>query len=123
MSVVLAFGTFDVFHPGHDYFLRQSAKLGSRLVVGVARDTHVRTLKHKEPRQDEQTRLAVVRAFEPVSEADLSDETLGSYDVIRRVRPDIVAIGHDQFALRDDLLRWMREQGLSIPVRMIDEQV
>jgi len=24
---VMAFGTFDVFHPGHEYYLQQAAKL------------------------------------------------------------------------------------------------
>ena len=79
MRTVLTFGTFDAFHPGHEYVLAKAAALGDRLVVGVARDAHVRALKNKEPKDDEQARLDRILAHPLVSDARLSDEKLGSY--------------------------------------------
>ncbi|MCK5249408.1 MAG: adenylyltransferase/cytidyltransferase family protein, partial [Spirochaetaceae bacterium] len=39
MKTVLVFGTFDVIHPGHQWFLRNAARHGDRLVAVVSRDT------------------------------------------------------------------------------------
>lgn len=113
---VLAFGTFDGLHPGHRQFLKDAAALGSTLIVAVARDAHVRTLKQKEPKHPEAQRLAAVRDVDVVREARLSDETLGSFEILTRTAPDIIAIGHDQDALEESLLDWMRAHGSSIPI-------
>ena len=45
MVTVMAFGTFDVLHPGHHFYLEQARKLGDNLVVVVARDANVKKLK------------------------------------------------------------------------------
>ena len=119
MKRVLIFGTFDGFHAGHQFVIEEAAKKGTELVAAVARDAHVRTLKQKEPRNTEQARLARVLESPLVSHAVLSDEELGSYHVLSEVQPDLIALGHDQFALRDDLVRWMRDQKRQIPIEML----
>lgn len=119
MSTVLAFGTFDRFDAGHAFFLDEAAELGDRLVVGVARDEHVKQLKGKPTVQDEQTRLSVVASYDGVDEARLSDAVLGSYEIIRDVRPDLVAVGFDQAALVADIERWSGEQNISVSIRHI----
>jgi FAD synthetase len=119
MSVVLVFGTFDVFHNGHDYFLTRARELGDRLVVGVARDAHVRALKGHTPIQDQETRLERVRRHPCVSDAVLCDEMLGQYEIVLRVRPDLIALGFDQGQLEVNLRSWMKGQGMDIPVVVI----
>ena len=47
MKTVLAFGTFDVLHPGHIHYLKKAKGLGDRLVVIVSRDDSVRLIKKK----------------------------------------------------------------------------
>ena len=84
---VLAFGTFDTFHPGHDYFLRQARSLGTRLVVAVARDEHVQTVKKKNPKRSEEERLKMISTLPYVDEAVLSDRTLGTYTIIIEQQP------------------------------------
>ncbi len=113
--VVLAFGTFDLFHKGHEFFLAEAAQHG-RLHVAVARDAHVRALKGKGTSRPETARLATVARQPCVEQAVLSDETLGSYGVVRTLRPAVIALGHDQDALEADLRRWMAETGVDIPV-------
>ncbi|MFH1404853.1 MAG: adenylyltransferase/cytidyltransferase family protein, partial [Patescibacteria group bacterium] len=104
-KTVLAFGTFDNLHKGHEFFLKQAAELGDRLVVGVARDEHVLKLKGKSPEQGEQDRLNRVSKLDYVSEAVMCDNELGSYEILKKVNPDVVAVGHDQNELRQDLER------------------
>ena len=36
--IVLTYGTFDLFHPGHVQLLRRAKELGSKLVVGLSTD-------------------------------------------------------------------------------------
>jgi FAD synthetase len=44
-KVVMTFGTFDVFHPGHRFYLTEARKLGGRLIVIVALDSTVEKIK------------------------------------------------------------------------------
>lgn len=113
MTTVLAFGTFDRLHAGHRAFLERAAGLGDRLVVAVARDAHVRALKDKEPRQDEDERLRAVAGLPIVSEAVLSDTDLGTYGILDAVRPDVIAIGYDQHGLQEDLNRHLAVCGIT----------
>ena len=119
-ATVLCFGTFDVLHKGHEYFLKQARSLGSRLVVSVALDEHVRKLKNKEPKSSQETRLAAVRKIPMVDEAYLSDGELGTYQIIRKVQPKIVAIGHDQSALAEDCQKWIKHNKLDIKIQTVD---
>jgi len=115
-KTVLVFGTFDNIHEGHRAFLRDAAGKGNRLVVSVARDAHVRTLKQKSPSISEIERLAAVKQFDVVDEAVLSDETLGTYNIIPLTKPDLIFLGHDQQTLGADLARWMEETGNYVDV-------
>jgi len=44
---VLAFGTFDILHPGHEFYLKEAKKHGDILDVVVARDSTVEKIKGK----------------------------------------------------------------------------
>ncbi len=116
---ILAFGTFDRLHEGHRVFLERVALLGDRLVVAVARDEHVQQLKSKISVQDEETRRKNVEDLACVDEAILSDEQLGSYEILDRIQPDIIAVGYDQTALQLDLTRHLLEQDRLIPIERI----
>lgn len=99
MKTVLAFGTFDVLHPGHEFFLRKARALGERLVVIVARDGNVERLKKITPHDSEQVRRANVQALIVVDEARLGYEVWGKHlQVLDDVQPDVIALGYDQHA-------------------------
>lgn len=119
---VLVFGTFDLFHAGHVFFLEQAAALGDELHVAVARDSHVELLKHHASSRPEAARLATVARQPLVRAAHLSDEILGSYELVRTLRPDMIALGHDQTALETDLRRWIAEQGIDLSVVRMSKQ-
>lgn len=44
-DIVLTFGTFDVFHEGHKYFLKEAKKYGDYLITVVATDENVLKIK------------------------------------------------------------------------------
>jgi len=92
--VVLATGVFDILHMGHLYYLSEARKLGERLVVVVARDETASRLKRR-PIVPEHLRLEMVRGLKPVDEAVLGDRD-DFYKVVETIRPDIIALGHDQ---------------------------
>ncbi|MFH1400021.1 MAG: adenylyltransferase/cytidyltransferase family protein [Nanoarchaeota archaeon] len=95
MTLVMCFGSFDILHEGHLDLFRQADALGDRLVVVVARDATIMAVKGRAPVHDEKARLTAVRAARHVDEAVLGNDG-DKHDVIRSVRPDVVALGYDQ---------------------------
>ena len=103
----MATGTFDLIHPGHGLYLEEAKKLGgedARLVVVVARDSTVRARK-RVPIVPEKQRLRVVKMLKPVDDAILGSET-DMFSTVRKINPDIIAIGPDQ----NFDLDWLREE-------------
>jgi FAD synthetase len=94
MVRVMATGVFDLLHPGHVFFLQEARKLGDELVVVVARDQTARRLKY-EPYVPEHIRREMVEALKPVDQAILGSAS-DIYETVLKVRPDIIALGHDQ---------------------------
>lgn len=114
---MLVFGTFDALHPGHIHFLRQARKHGSWLVASVARDQFVRNHKQREPFEHEAQRLLSLLDSGLVDEAYFSDEEVGSFEIVRSSRPDVICVGHDQGSLKKHLEEWLQKHRLDIPVK------
>lgn len=116
---VLAFGTFDLLHPGHTYFLRQAKAQGNYLVVVVTRDILVRRQKGRRAVESELERFSAVLAQPVVDEAYLGSQQPNSYELLRSLQFDVLAVGYDQLA--DDSLQTILEHvGKSgIPVARI----
>ncbi|MEK7093813.1 MAG: adenylyltransferase/cytidyltransferase family protein [Patescibacteria group bacterium] len=108
---VLVFGVFDGLHPGHHHFLKAAKDFGDSIIVVVARDSSVSTLKNKQAIQSESDRLRKVGELDYVEESVLGDETLGSYEVLKTYQPDQICLGYDQDLLEKDLKERM-SQGL-----------
>ena len=95
MKKVMVFGTFDILHPGHLHMLKEAKEHGDFLVVIIARDQTVSTLKGKKPQHDEVARVKNLEALNIADEVRLG--SLGDkYKVIREEKPDIIALGYDQ---------------------------
>ena len=119
MKRVLAAGVFDLLHYGHIRYLEEAKKLGgpdAKLTVIVARDETVRRMKGQDPVIPEDQRRAVVEALRVVDEALLGFEDLDLDRVIQQVRPDIVAVGHDQEAIRNQVDKIKRARELSLEI-------
>ncbi len=108
MKTVLLFGTFDFLHSGHLHAFQEAKKLGEKLVVSVARDAAVKSIKGKVPIHKEQERLSLVQHIDVVDEAFLGDEELGVYSFFNELKPDIIAVGYDQEGLREDIQKFLK---------------
>ena len=118
-KVVLASGTFDLLHFGHVKFLEEAKKTGgenAKLVVIVARDSTVQKRKGTMPVMPEDQRRALVEALKVVDEALLGYEEFDIGRVIEKIKPDIIAVGHDQTGIEREVKRFIAEKGLDIKV-------
>ncbi len=116
----MATGTFDLIHPGHGLFLEEAKKLGgenAKLVVVLARDSTVRS-KKRIPIINENQRLEMVKFLKPVNEAVLGSET-DMFEVVEKIKPDIIAIGPDQKFDLDDLRKDLKNRGFTCQVKRI----
>lgn len=91
---VLAFGTFDILHPGHISYLNQCKRFGDELTVVIARDETVLKLKGRKTVFDEQSRRMIISSLKCVNRAILGSRT-NHYDVIKKARPNVVCLGYD----------------------------
>lgn len=116
---VLVFGTFDGLHPGHHFFLRSAKSRGDELIVGVARDEHVRALKDKRVQHILENRMGALKKLAFVNEVYACDKELGSFGILEQTRPNLIVIGHDQYELEQELIKWMSEHDAYIPMLRI----
>ncbi len=102
MVLVLAFGTFDIIHPGHHYFLEEAKRLGDELIVIIGRDDIVEQVKGRAPDSSAEERMKAVIAIPCVDRVEIG-HTTDMYSHIERLRPDIIALGYDQDAFTENL--------------------
>lgn len=99
MKKVIAFGTFDLLHPGHVEYLRQAKELGDTLYVLVACDQAVFWAKKYSPQESQDIRLKKVQSVPFVDDAWIGEPVSKKEDYIRpilKVKPDIICLGYDQ---------------------------
>jgi FAD synthetase len=121
-KIVLASGTFDLLHLGHVRFLEEAKKAGgkdSELLVIVARDSTVKARKGKKPIMPEDQRRALVESLKVVDEAILGWEDFSINKVIERIKPDVIAVGHDQDGIENEVLKAIEEKKVGIEVAKI----
>jgi len=116
MTTVLVFGTFDIIHPGHRWFLKKARSLGDSLIAVVSRDDFVADWKGSPPVSSEIARMEALTESGLVDRAVLADREIRTYGVVRMVKPDIICLGHDQKALKDDLQKWLGHEENGGPV-------
>jgi cytidyltransferase-like protein len=118
IKVVLAGGVYDVVHVGHLAQLTEAKGLGDVLVVVVATDTTVETLKGRTPVFPEEDRRSLVQGLKPVDVAILGYEDVGFgfEQVLAEVEPDIVAFGYDQEKLEKTVTEIIKRRNLKITV-------
>lgn len=95
----MVFGVFDRLHDGHRYFLKQAKALGDKLVIIVTDDEMVFSLKKKMPTHSLAERIKNIENEKIGDEIFPSDKKPNQWIIIREIKPDIIALGHDQDAL------------------------
>jgi FAD synthetase len=118
-KIVLATGAFDLLHYGHLSFLEEAKKAGGRnakLVVVVASDSVVEKRKKKRPVVPQDQRTALIQALRIVDKAILGFEEMDIERVIKDIKPDILAFGHDQADLKQNVEEIVRLKRLPIKI-------
>ena len=115
MKTVLVFGSFDLLHEGHKYFLNEAKGLGDKLIVVVARDSTIEDFKGHTPKFSEQERVL------HIEELNIADEVRLGYKgdkwkVIELIKPEIIALGYDQNSYTKGLETGMKDRGLKIRI-------
>lgn len=115
MKKVMVFGTFDLFHKGHESYLKQAREHGDYVIAVVARDETVEKVKGRLPDDDEKTRLKRIKNSRLVDEAILGNKgkAVDKYLMIRKYRPDVICLGYDQISFIDSLQDRLKEFGLA----------
>jgi FAD synthetase len=93
MTKIMAQGVFDIIHPGHLHYFRESKSLGDELVVVIARDSRVK--EEKGLFFDEEERREMVEALKPVDKAVLGSEG-DIYSTVEEIDPNVITLGYDQ---------------------------
>jgi len=119
---VIASGVFDLLHYGHIRFLEEAKELGgpnAKLVVIVASDETVTRAKKRPPVIPEDQRRAVIESLRVVDEAILGYQDMDLDKAMKTIKPDIVAVGHDQQEIEEELKHLIKEKGYGIRVERV----
>ncbi len=112
MKKIIVFGTFDVFHPGHQDFFRQAKKFGDFLIVVVARDKNVKDIKGTWPRNNERKRLEIISRYNLVDKILLGNKNDANdykYKILQEEKPDVICLGYDQRVNEKELQKKLKE--------------
>ena len=115
MKTVLAFGTFDLLHPGHLSYLTQAKKLGEKLIVVVATDSNVEKGKGKKPINSETHRCELVEALTIVDKAIVGSEN-DYFECIEQIKPSIIALGYHQPANEKEIETKLKEKKINAKI-------
>ncbi len=107
MTRILVFGTFDGIHEGHRRMLREAKALGDYLIVAVAPDAIVEKLKGTMPWHSMQTRIAILKKEHIADDVVLADDRLHSWKIIKKYKPQVIALGYDQHELKAALKEYL----------------
>ena len=119
IRVVFVGGGFEIIHYGHVYTLAKAKNLGDVLVVSVARDSTIKRRKNREPLIGEADRVRLLSALRDVDAAILGVEG-DIYITLERVKPDLVALGYDQYHMEQDIKREASRRGMKVEVVRLD---
>ena len=93
--VVFTNGCFDILHAGHVKYLREAAKLGEVLVVGLNSDSSVKRLKgESRPVNSQEDRAEILCALGFVDYVVIFEEDT-PLNLIKTIQPDVLVKGGD----------------------------
>ena len=119
IRVVFIGGGFEIIHYGHVYTIGKAKEFGDALVVSVARDSTIRKRKNREPLIGEGDRVRLLSSLRQVDAAILGVEG-DIYVTLEKVKPDVVALGYDQYHMEDEVKTNAAKRGMKIEVVRLD---
>ena len=101
-KLVMVFGTFDYLHAGHENLFRQALEHGDEIIAVIARDKTVNNIKGFLPDHNEKERLLALVDTGWANKVILGEKK-DKEKPIKIYRPDIIALGYDQFVFTYNL--------------------
>lgn len=83
-TIVLTYGTWDLFHYGHYFFLKRAKALGDKLIVGVSTDKMCE-MKGKVTILDEETRVQIINDLKFVDKVILERSMKQKVDDVKKI--------------------------------------
>ncbi|MFP4402037.1 MAG: adenylyltransferase/cytidyltransferase family protein [Candidatus Nanoarchaeia archaeon] len=110
-TTVMVFGTFDIFHKGHEFYFQKAKEYGDKLIVVIARDETVAKIKGFLPQNNEQNRLKTIEKSHLIHKAILGN--LGDkFKVIEEYKPDVLVFGYDQQSFNIGIEKELKKRNL-----------
>jgi len=112
---VLTFGSFDVVHKWHSYYLNQAKKYWDKLITIIATDKNIENFKNFKPHNNQQKRL------EDIQKLNISDEVIAWNEEnpmlwIEKYAPKVICLWYDQRGFTDKLDQYIEENNLDIEI-------
>jgi FAD synthetase len=98
--IILAAGKFDILHLGHIAYLEQAKELAGddgELVVVIALDKTIVRERGAPPVFPQEQRRKIVESLKFVDRALVGIDTEDHTTIVSEIKPDIIALGYDQY--------------------------
>lgn len=119
MKKIMVFGVFDGVHEGHRHFFQEAREPGDYLIAVVAQDHIVEHLKGHLPKLDLSQRFEHLGKEDGVDEVVIGDHKLSTWEVVKKHKPDIIALGYDQEFLKEDLEKHRKNFDWPLEIKML----
>lgn len=123
---VLAAGKFDILHLGHLAYLEQARALAGddgELIVIIALDKTIERERGAPPVFPQEQRRRLVEAIGYVNQALIGLDTQDHTEIVIQTKPDIIALGYDQYTNLELLEQRIAEKGLHTKVVRLEKMV
>lgn len=123
---VLAAGKFDILHLGHLAYLEQAKALAGNdgeLIVVIALDKTIERERGTPPVFPQEQRRRLVEALGFVDQALIGLDTEDHTEIVIQTKPDIIALGYDQYTNLEYLQERITELGLHAKIVRLDKIV
>ena len=121
---VLAAGKFDILHLGHLAYLEQARQLAGNdgeLIVIIALDKIIEKERGAPPVFPQEQRRRLVEALGIVDRAMIGLDTEDHAEIVIQTRPDIVALGYDQYTDLEKLKKRIIEAGIHTKIVRLEK--
>lgn len=122
---VLAAGKFDILHLGHIYYLEQAKELAGEdgeLVVVIALDKTIVRERGAPPVFPQEQRRKIVESLMFVDRAVVGLDTDDHTTIVSDIRPDIIALGYDQYTDVSSLEAHFESKGLETKIVRLEKR-
>ncbi len=122
---ILAAGKFDILHLGHIAYLEQAKELAGEdgeLIVVLALDKTIERERSAPPVFPQEQRRKIVESLVFVDRAVIGLDTNDHSIIVEQIKPDIIALGYDQYTDISALEKHFVQKGLNTKIVRLEKR-